>query len=479
IIFVLVLISIYGTKMVNYGTYTIYHDRVLPLEGLKTIADMYALNIVDNCHKVRNGNISWEKALSDIEIANKVIHEKWEDYLKTYLVEEEQKLVKVAKEKMITADKEVLNLIGIIKRKDNRALSAFSINTLYQVIDPISIVFHDLVQVQLDVAKNEKLKADSIYTNSLIFSLIAAAIGIIVSILFSSRIINNITEPLLYVNNLLTEMKEGLLTKDIKIDERKDELGEMIYSVKETVKKLVEIIDIVQRNSESLVSAASELDATAQNISTISSNQAASVEETSASLEEIAASISNNLENSKITDKLASKTAEEAKRGGEAVQKAVAAMKQISEKISVIEEIASRTNLLAVNAKIEAARAGEYGLGFTVVASEVEDLAKKSKSDANEIRLMAHETMKLSEEAGTIIREIVPQILRTADLVQEITAASEEQNSGVGQINKAMGTLDNVAQQAAASSEELAATANEMSEQSEKLLNTIRFFRIK
>lgn len=227
-----------------------------------------------------------------------------------------------------------------------------------------------------------------------------------------------------------------------------------------------------------LSSAAEQINATAQSLSQASSEQAASVEETSASIEQMTASISQNSENSKVTDGIANKAALEAVEGGEAVKETVTAMKQIAKKIGIIDDIAYQTNLLALNAAIEAARAGEHGKGFAVVAAEVRKLAERSQVAAQEIGEVASSSVELAEKAGRLLGEMVPNIKKTSDLVQEITAASEEQSSGVGQINSAVAQLSQTTQQNSASSEELAATAEELSSHADHLQKVMSFFKL-
>jgi methyl-accepting chemotaxis protein len=190
------------------------------------------------------------------------------------------------------------------------------------------------------------------------------------------------------------------------------------------------------------------------------------------------ASIAQNTENAKVTEGMASKAATDAADGGESVNATVAAMKQIAQKIGIIDDIAAQTNLLALNAAIEAARAGEHGKGFAVVAAEVRKLAERSQVAAQEIGEVASSSVQLAEKAGKLLEQMVPTIRKTADLVQEISAASSEQSSGVGQINSAVSQLNTTTQQNASSSEELAATSEEMSNQAEQLQQTMSFFRL-
>ena len=279
------------------------------------------------------------------------------------------------------------------------------------------------------------------------------------------------------VVRVMGAMSEGDLTK--RIDKSYEgAFGKLKEYANNTVDKLSQVVAEVNSAADSLASASEEVSATAQSLSQAASEQAAGVEETSASIEQMTASISQNTENAKVTDGMATKAAKEALEGGEAVKETVAAMNQIAKKISIIDDIAYQTNLLALNAAIEAARAGEHGKGFAVVAAEVRKLAERSQVAAQEIGEVAGNSVALAEKAGKLLDEMVPNIKKTSDLVQEIAAASEEQSSGVGQINAAVGQLNQTTQQNASSSEELAATAEEMSGQAEQLQQTMSFFKL-
>ena len=320
-------------------------------------------------------------------------------------------------------------------------------------------------------------RGNEIYANARLSIIAAVLVALLVGIalaLFISRIISN---PLKRAVDVASQLAEGNLA--VKIDGgSKDETGQVLTAMQVMVGKLSQIIGEVRNAADGLASASEEVSATAQSISQTTSQQAASVEETSASIEQMSASINQNTENAKITDGMASKAAKEAGDGGDSVQQTVQAMKKIAQRISIIDDIAYQTNLLALNAAIEAARAGEHGKGFAVVAAEVRKLAERSQVAALEIGELSTSSVEMAERAGRLLGEMLPSINKTSDLVQEITAASEEQAAGVSQINSAMNQLNQVTQQNASSSEELASTAEEMSTQAEQLQQSMSFFTL-
>jgi len=292
-----------------------------------------------------------------------------------------------------------------------------------------------------------------------------------------NQTLDNVILPVNEAVAVLAEMEKGNLTRTVK-GNYKGQLDDFKNTVNNTVAKLAQTVADINATTETLASATQQVSSTAQSLSQASSEQAASVEETTASVEQMAASIKQNTDNAKVADGMSADGTKKAADGGQAVTETVGAMKQIAKKISIIDDIAYQTNLLALNAAIEAARAGEHGKGFAVVAAEVRKLAERSQVAAQEIGQLAGNSVGMAERAGKLLDEIVPATKKTADLVQEITAASLEQTTGVEQVNTAMGQLNQITQQNASASEELAATAEEMSGQAANLQQLMSFFDI-
>jgi methyl-accepting chemotaxis protein/hemoglobin-like flavoprotein len=292
-----------------------------------------------------------------------------------------------------------------------------------------------------------------------------------------NQLLDTSEQGLTDVADVLAAFAEGDLTRRIERD-YEGLFGKVKESANSTADNLTRVMSEVRAAADALTGAANQVSATAQSLSQAASEQASSVEETTASIDVMSASITQNSDNAKVTNSMATKASKEATDGGSAVTQTVSAMKQIAQKISIVDDIAYQTNLLALNAAIEAARAGEHGKGFAVVAAEVRKLAERSQEAAKEIGDLAGNSVSTAERAGKLLDEIVPSIQKTSELVEEIAAASQEQSQSVTQIGSAMGQLSKATQQNASASEELAATSEELSGQAEQLQQSVAFFNL-
>ncbi|MDE1992859.1 MAG: MCP four helix bundle domain-containing protein [Rhizobiaceae bacterium] len=289
------------------------------------------------------------------------------------------------------------------------------------------------------------------------------------------KTINVMTANLRKTAEIATQISNGDLMVTPKPLSDKDVLG---LALEQMVERLRGVVADAISASENVSAGSQELSASSEQVSQGATEQAASAEEASASMEEMAANIKQNADNAAQTEKIARQSAKDAEASGDAVNRAVTAMRTIAEKIGIVQEIARQTDLLALNAAVEAARAGEHGKGFAVVASEVRKLAERSQSAAAEISSMSSDTVKAAAEAGDMLGRLVPDIRKTAELVSEISAACREQDIGAGQINEAIQQLDKVTQQNAGASEEMSATSEELAAQAEELQASIAFFKV-
>ncbi|WP_224981968.1 methyl-accepting chemotaxis protein [Geomonas agri] len=455
-----------------------YEKVTIPLEEIGAIAVAFQrvrINLRDLVET--NDNAEREKILGTIKDLRTGIGEKVAAVEKTIMTEEGRKLLDDYKQVRVEYGQYIEKVMDLAKvDRDAEAKSILqgdgkkAAMHYQEVLD--RLVDSKVSQAKLTAEKNEKVASEA--TSAMIG---AAAGGMVVALLLGFFISRMITAPLRKGVDFAHAISKGDLTKNLEVGS-KDEVGQLAQALNEMVGNLKEVVASVQSASSNVAAGSVELSSSATEMSQGASEQAAAAEEVSSSMEQMSSNISHNSDNASQTEKIAVHSAESAKESGKAVEQTVHAMREITGKITIIEEIARQTNLLALNAAIEAARAGEHGKGFAVVAAEVRKLAERSHKAAVEISELSANSLDVAEKAGGMLVQMVPDILKTAELVQEISAASREQGTGAEQINKAVQQLDQVIQQNASASEEMASTAEELSSQAEVLQSSISFFKI-
>jgi methyl-accepting chemotaxis protein len=413
-------------RAIHKGLESVYNERVEPLQNLKVISDMYAVNVVDNVHKLRDGTSSWNKGKEEVKSAKDLISERWADYTSKVETDEEKRMIDKTRQKMQSLDRQIENLEKIIDKQNLNELQIFAKIELYPSVDPVTESISNLVDFQLKTANILFKKAQDTYSSSLLLGIIVVLVSLSISGILNYNIIVSLIRVVSEANLIATQISGG----------------------------------------------AEEISSASITISQAANQQAASVEESASAIEEIQSTIKQNSDNANLTNQLASSTAQKSIEGGKIVSETLVAMREIASRIALVEEIASQTNLLAVNATIESARAGEHGQGFAVVATEVRKLAQGSKKAAQEIKILASKSLTIAERAVSMLDDIVPDVKRTADLIQEIAAASSEQASNIVHVSNAINQLAQASQENASSSEQLASTAELFTKNAQSITET-------
>ncbi len=472
------VLGITKIKEIDDADTKLYEKMTVPISEASTMEDFFQRIRVNTRDYIFAENFIDKKKYYDrIFELKELFDNESKKYESTLFTSEGRKLWENSVKAMDKYISYIPQLEKYVMAGDTQSALVLLRNDMQTANQEVQNALDEMIHSKLNLAKQTADQNTEIANKATIFMISIILIAVILAIFIGIIISRGITQPLAKGVVFAEFLAAGDLTATLDVDQ-KDEVGVLANALKQMSDKLREVVTTVKVGADNILAASMQISSSSQEMSQGSNEQASSTEEVSSSMEQMVANIQQNTDNSQQAEKIALAGAEGIKKGNNATINAVQSMKEIADKVKIIGDIAFQTNILALNAAVEAARAGEHGRGFAVVAAEVRKLAERSRVAADEIDKLTHVGVNQAENAGKMLAEIVPEIEKTARLVQEVAAASIEQRSGAEQINNAIQQLNIVVQQNAASSEEMASSAEELNSQAEQLNEIISYFKI-
>jgi methyl-accepting chemotaxis protein len=473
------LLGLSGMRLMEQGLQRVYQDSVVPLRELKDVSDGFNVGGVATAQRVRDRSITWEQGHEALRVSRATLDQSWKHFREHKFAGEEQAKVEGLEPQLDKANQALTQLEKILDRKDAQELELFVSLDLFPAVQPATATLDQLIHLQLEDARHADEEAAAAYQRARGIGVTAVVLGLLLGFGLAWASIRRLLQQLggepASIAETARRIAEGDLTAALRGRGQPTGVQAAFLVMQD---RLSSALSAAARGADLVAAVAAQISASARAVSDGASTQAAAVQETSASLEQMNATINQNALSGRECERLALHGQERAATSAESVKSAIQAMKAIAGRISVIDEIAHRTNLLSLNAQIEAARAGNVGRGFAVVATEVRRLAERSQLAANEVRQLASDGQTKSDTSGEQLEDLLVSIRKTTGLVQDVAAASSEQASGVGQINRAISQVDTAAQRSAAAAEELAAAATQLAGHAEGLQQQMKFFRV-